>query len=207
MAEQNALMFDQRIAYDDDYQGLAMDPTEGERMAAKIGNRSIMFLASHGVVVTGPTVADAFNDLYYLERAAMFQVLARSTGGRLRRVSQQVRETCRRQFAEDRPKLAARHFTALRRMLDRGVIKEDQVKTIYTSQTFPTTGFGVAHNLMPELQDKIREAFFTFDWEGSKLLEEFSKSDDTSFIPITFKDDWAVIRKIDAANGVVYSCN
>jgi phosphonate transport system substrate-binding protein len=93
------------------------------------------------------------------------------------------------------------------RMLDRGVIKEDQVKTIYTSQTFPTTGFGVAHNLMPELQDKIREAFFTFDWEGSKLLEEFSKSDDTSFIPITFKDDWAVIRKIDAANGVVYSCN
>jgi phosphonate transport system substrate-binding protein len=87
------------------------------------------------------------------------------------------------------------------------VIKEDQVKTIYTSQTFPTTGFGVAHNLMPELQDKIREAFFTFDWEGSKLLEEFSKSDDTSFIPITFKDDWAVIRKIDAANGVVYSCN
>ena len=93
------------------------------------------------------------------------------------------------------------------RMLDRGVIKEDQVKTIYTSQTFPTTGFGVAHNLMPELQDKIREAFFTFDWEGSKLLEEFSKSDDTSFIPITFKDDWAVIRKIDAANDVVYSCN
>lgn len=92
------------------------------------------------------------------------------------------------------------------RMLDRGVIKEDQVKTIYTSQTFPTTGFGVAHNLMPELQDKIREAFFTFDWEGSKLLEEFSKSDDTSFIPITFKDDWAVIRKIDAANGVSYAC-
>ena len=93
------------------------------------------------------------------------------------------------------------------RMIDRGVVTEDQLKTIYTSQTFPTTGFGVAHNLTPELQEKIREAFFTFDWEGSKLLEEFSKSDDTSFVPITFKDDWAVIRKIDAANGVVYSCN
>jgi ribulose-5-phosphate 4-epimerase/fuculose-1-phosphate aldolase len=119
MAEQNALMFDERIAYDDDYQGLALDPAEGERMAAMIGNRSVMFLASHGVVVTGPTVADAFNDLYYLERAAMFQVLARSTGGRLRRVSQRVRETCRQQFAEDRPKLAERHFAALRRILDR----------------------------------------------------------------------------------------
>jgi len=119
MAEQNALMFDERIAYDDDYEGLALDVSEGERMAAKIGNRSVMFLASHGVVVTGPTVADAFNDLYYLERAAMFQVLARSTGGRLRQVSARVRETCRQQFADDMPALAQRHFAALRRMLDR----------------------------------------------------------------------------------------
>jgi phosphonate transport system substrate-binding protein len=93
------------------------------------------------------------------------------------------------------------------RMIDRGVVKADQLKVIYTSQTFPTTGFGVVYNLTPELQDKIKQAFFTFDWEGSKLLEEFSKSGDTKFIPITFKDDWAVIRKIDAANGVVYSCN
>jgi len=93
------------------------------------------------------------------------------------------------------------------RMIDRGVIKQDQVKTIYTSQTFPTTGFGVAHNLTPALQEKIRDAFFTFDWDGTKLLEEFSKSGDTKFIPISFKDDWAVIRQIDEANNVVYSCN
>ncbi len=93
------------------------------------------------------------------------------------------------------------------RMIDRGLVSEDQLKTIYTSQTFPTTGFGVAYNLMPELQDKIRQAFFSFDWEGTKLLEEFSKSGDTKFIPITFKDDWAVIRQIDEANGVTYSCN
>ncbi|GFO80760.1 MAG: phosphonate ABC transporter substrate-binding protein [Methyloceanibacter sp.] len=93
------------------------------------------------------------------------------------------------------------------RMIDRGVVKADQLKTIYTSQTFPTTGFGVAYNLKPELQEKIKQAFFSFDWKGSKLLEEFSKSGDTTFVPITFKDDWAVIRKIDAANGVEYSCN
>jgi phosphonate transport system substrate-binding protein len=93
------------------------------------------------------------------------------------------------------------------RMIDRGLVSDDQLKTIYTSQTFPTTGFGVAYNLTPELQDKIRQAFFSFDWEGTKLLEEFSKSGDTKFIPITFKDDWAVIRQIDEANGVTYSCN
>jgi phosphonate transport system substrate-binding protein len=93
------------------------------------------------------------------------------------------------------------------RMIDRGLVEKDQLKTIYTSQTFPTTGFGVAHNLTPELQAKIKVAFFSFDWEGTKLLEEFSKSGDTTFIPISFKDDWAVIRQIDEANGVVYSCN
>ena len=93
------------------------------------------------------------------------------------------------------------------RMIDRGLVEKDQLKAIYTSQTFPTTGFGVAHNLTPELQAKIRHAFFSFDWEGTKLLEEFSKSGDTKFIPISFKDDWAVIRQIDEANGVVYSCN
>lgn len=93
------------------------------------------------------------------------------------------------------------------RMIDRGVVKKDQLKAIYTSQTFPTTGFGVANNLTPELQKKIKDAFLSFDWKGTKLLEEFSKSGESQFIPISFKDDWAVIRQIDAANGVVYSCN
>ena len=93
------------------------------------------------------------------------------------------------------------------RMIDRGVVKMDQLKTIYTSQTFPTTGFGVAHNLAPDLQKKISSAFFSFDWDGTKLLEEFGKSGEAQFIPITFKDNWAVIREIDAANGVNYSCH
>jgi phosphonate transport system substrate-binding protein len=93
------------------------------------------------------------------------------------------------------------------RMIERGLVKEDQLKTIYTSQSFPTTGFGVAHNLTPELQEKIKQAFFTFDWTGTKLLEEFSSSGESQFIPISFKDDWAVIRQIDEANGVAYSCN
>lgn len=97
--------------------------------------------------------------------------------------------------------------TVKARMIDRSVVDADQLKVIYTSQTFPTTGFGVAHNLTPELQEKIKDAFFSFDWEGTKLLEEFSKSGDTRFIPISFKDDWAVIRQIDEANGVVYSCS
>lgn len=92
------------------------------------------------------------------------------------------------------------------RMISRDVIKADQVVTIYKSQTFPTTGYGLAHNLTPELQEKIKEGFATFEWAGSSLEAEFSKSGEAQFIPITFKDDWAVIRTIDEANGVSYAC-
>ena len=119
MCEQNALMFDERIAYDDDYEGLALDEDEGDRLARKIGNCSLLMMASHGVMAVGPSVADCFNDLYYLERAAQFQVLARSTGGKLRTISQQVRDQVREQMAVERPKVADRHFAALRRILDR----------------------------------------------------------------------------------------
>ncbi|ETX12183.1 phosphonate ABC transporter substrate-binding protein [Marinomonas ushuaiensis DSM 15871] len=94
--------------------------------------------------------------------------------------------------------------SVLNRMIDRDVVKASQVTSIYKSETFPTTSYGVAHNLTPELQEKIKEAFFSYKWEGSKLKEEFSK--EGQFLPITFKQHWNVIRKIDDANGVSYNC-
>jgi phosphonate transport system substrate-binding protein len=92
------------------------------------------------------------------------------------------------------------------RMISRDVIKEDDVVTIYKSQTFPTTGFGVVYNLKPELQDKIRNAFFNFEWEGTTLQAEFEKSNEGQFLEMTYKEFWDVIRKIDTANGVSYAC-
>ncbi|MFN3143932.1 MAG: phosphate/phosphite/phosphonate ABC transporter substrate-binding protein [Paracoccaceae bacterium] len=96
--------------------------------------------------------------------------------------------------------------SVLARMIERDVVEPEQVVSIYKSQTFPTTGFGTVYNLKPELQDKIREAFFTFEWEGTSLQEEFSKSGEEQFIEMNYKDFWDVIRKIDAANGVSYAC-
>ncbi|QQK64002.1 phosphate/phosphite/phosphonate ABC transporter substrate-binding protein [Cobetia sp. cqz5-12] len=92
------------------------------------------------------------------------------------------------------------------RMEDRGVIKADQIKTLYTSQTFPTTSYGVAYNLTPELQEKIKDAFMSFPWEGSSLAAEFSESGEAQFVPISFQKEWEVIRKIDDANNVQYNC-
>ncbi|HHB82318.1 MAG TPA: phosphate/phosphite/phosphonate ABC transporter substrate-binding protein, partial [Devosia sp.] len=62
--------------------------------------------------------------------------------------------------------------SVLSRMISRGVISEDDVVSIYKSQTFPTTGFGTAHNLTPELRANIEKAFFTFEWEGTSLQAE-----------------------------------
>ncbi|PKQ13715.1 MAG: phosphate/phosphite/phosphonate ABC transporter substrate-binding protein [Alphaproteobacteria bacterium HGW-Alphaproteobacteria-1] len=93
------------------------------------------------------------------------------------------------------------------RMIQRDVVTEDQLEVLYTSETFPTTGYGVVYNLHPDLQEKVKEAFFGFDWTGTKLAEEFEKSGEAQFIPITFKENWSVIRTIDEANGVAYDCN
>lgn len=96
--------------------------------------------------------------------------------------------------------------SVMSRMIERDVISPDQVTSIYKSQTFPTTGFGTAHNLTPELKEKIKNAFFNFEWEGTTLKAEFEKSNEGQFLPMTYKEFWDVIRKIDAANGVSYAC-
>jgi phosphonate transport system substrate-binding protein len=96
--------------------------------------------------------------------------------------------------------------SVMARMFERDVVQRDQIVSLYKSQTFPTTGYGVAYNLKPELQEKIRNAFFSFDWEGTSLQTEFEKNGEGQFIPIDYKGYWEVIRKIDAANDVSYAC-
>ncbi|MFG1230580.1 phosphate/phosphite/phosphonate ABC transporter substrate-binding protein [Xanthobacter wiegelii] len=98
--------------------------------------------------------------------------------------------------------------SVMKRMIARGVIKPEQVVTIYKSQTFPTTGYGYVYNLKPELAAKVKEAFFSFNWEGTGLQKEFKSAEppQEKFIPITFKDTWAVVRQIDDAMGVSYTC-
>ncbi len=94
------------------------------------------------------------------------------------------------------------------RMVERKAVDGAKIRSIYKSQTFPTTGYGHAYNLKPELAAKVREAFFTFNWEGSALLKEFEKSNppQQKFMPITYKEHWKVVRDIDAAMNVSYAC-
>jgi ribulose-5-phosphate 4-epimerase/fuculose-1-phosphate aldolase len=118
MLDQNACRFHERIAYDRNYAGMALDDTEGARVASLLGeDKSVLFLGNHGVLLIGASVAEAFDELYYLERAAQLQVLALSTGRPLALVPDDVAAVACKQWLEY-PDVARLHFDELAAVLD-----------------------------------------------------------------------------------------
>ena len=119
-AGQSALKFYGRTVVDDAYNGLALDESEGDRIAAAVGDADIVFMKHHGVLVLGPSIAKAWDDLYYLERACEVQRLAQSTGRRVVPVPEAVAkvtaEQMRHEAGRDSPAL---HLESIKRQLDR----------------------------------------------------------------------------------------
>ena len=119
MLDQNACRFYNRIAYDRDYAGMALEASEGERVAKLLGrSRSVLFLANHGVIVVGKTVAEAFDELYYLEKASQLQVLAMSTRRELQLIPNETAAMVCKQWLEY-PNAAEYHLAALTEILDK----------------------------------------------------------------------------------------
>lgn len=115
---QNSLHFYNRVAYDEEYNGLALDDAEGDRICSKLTTADVIFLANHGVIVCGSSVAAAYDDLYYLERACKVQLLAQSAGKPLKTIAEAVAQKTARQIAGESQQ-AMMHFAALKRILDR----------------------------------------------------------------------------------------
>ena len=117
---QNALRYWGRIGYDDVYNGVALDAAEGARIASKLQGKDVLMMASHGVTVVGASIAWAFDDLYYFERACMHQVLAvqGAAGKPLRRVPDDTCELVGRQIAGERQQ-SDLFFASIKRMLER----------------------------------------------------------------------------------------
>jgi len=92
----------------------------------------------------------------------------------------------------------------LRRATASGLITAAQFRSIYKSESFPTAGLGYAHNLKPELTAKIRDAFATFDWKGTGVERQFAGTGQTRFVTINYKNDFALVRRIDDAVGLAY---
>ena len=115
---QNSLRYYGRVAYDTYYGGLALDPDEGSRICSKLENADVLFMANHGVLMCGPSISNVFDDMYYLERACMVQVLAQSTGKKLRYIPDDVARSTAAQFEQERQQ-STMHFDAMKKMLDR----------------------------------------------------------------------------------------
>jgi ribulose-5-phosphate 4-epimerase/fuculose-1-phosphate aldolase len=113
---QNAMRFHGRIARDPHYHGLALDASEGERIAHAMQGADVAFLGNHGVVVCGSRIDHAYDDLYFLERACMMQVLAQSTGRPLMPSTPALAEHVAAQTLSERLQ-SELFFQALRRTL------------------------------------------------------------------------------------------
>jgi len=114
-ASQNALRFYGKVAYDHEYNGLVLDDAEGRRVADAMRNARVLFLANHGVIVVGERMDWAYDDLYYLERACMHQVLAQSTGRPLKIIDPVVAKRTAAQIDGERQQ-SELFFAALARM-------------------------------------------------------------------------------------------
>ncbi|MEO1292709.1 MAG: class II aldolase and adducin N-terminal domain-containing protein [Pseudomonadota bacterium] len=116
--DQNTATFYNRVVIDENFGGLAFEG-EGERCAAMLSDPSkkVMLMGNHGVLVLGDTVADAFNRLYYFERAAETYIRALQTGQPLRVIPSEIAEKTAQEL-EDYPGQAEAHFAAIRQILD-----------------------------------------------------------------------------------------
>ena len=121
-ANQTAAFFHGHIAYDDTYAGTADTLEEGERLARLMGDKHVMFMKNHGVLVTGETVAQAYKRIYKLERVCRTQVLAMGTGQALEVLSDAIVKQVQAEPVDDRHSRAERerlYLEAMMRVLDR----------------------------------------------------------------------------------------
>lgn len=88
------------------------------------------------------------------------------------------------------------------RMVARGTLKGDDFRVIYTSATFPSSGFAYAHDLKPELADTLKRCFYDFRFPP-EMVKDFEGDD--RFSPITYRKDWAVVRKVAEDSGTPYN--
>jgi len=116
-AGQSSLKFWGRTLVDEDYNGLAFDEAEGDRIAASLGDADVVFMKNHGVLVVGSRICDAWDDLYYLERAAEAQVLALSTGRKLKPVPEALARKTYEQMRATDGEAARLHLESIKRIL------------------------------------------------------------------------------------------
>jgi ribulose-5-phosphate 4-epimerase/fuculose-1-phosphate aldolase len=116
--DNNTARFFNRFAVDDVFEGMALSDGEADRLATCIGDKSVLVMGNHGVLVAGESIAQAFDDLYYFERACQTYMTVLSTGKKASVMSDEIAEKTARQW-EDYSGFAESHLREIREVLDR----------------------------------------------------------------------------------------
>tara|TARA_B100000579_G_scaffold126171_1_gene101750 strand:- start:1080 stop:1808 length:729 start_codon:yes stop_codon:yes gene_type:complete len=115
--DQNTMRFYNRVTFYNDFGGLGFEE-ESEKMANCIGNHNILLLANHGILTAASTVAQAFDDLFYFEKACETYITALSTGKELNIVSSEVAEKTAQDWENYSTNLGELHLKAIKSILD-----------------------------------------------------------------------------------------
>jgi ribulose-5-phosphate 4-epimerase/fuculose-1-phosphate aldolase len=116
--DQNTMRFFGRVATDEEFCGMALADAEGDRLAKQMGGKPILMMGNHGITITGPSVAFAFDEMYYFERAAQTLMVAHASGKKLKLAPDDVARLTARQWL-DYPHLAEDHLAEVKAILDR----------------------------------------------------------------------------------------
>jgi phosphonate transport system substrate-binding protein len=159
--------------------------------------QSLSDLKDHELTLTEPTSNSGFKAPLVLLRANQHlepekDYSTRESGGH---------EASILGVASKQYQAAAVAWDILARLEANGQIKKSDYRSIYKSESFPSAGLGYAYNLKPELAAKIKEALLTFDLKGTPLEQELGWTGRTKFLPVNYKDDWSLIRRIDDDSG------
>jgi ribulose-5-phosphate 4-epimerase/fuculose-1-phosphate aldolase len=116
--DMNTMRFFGRVALDSGFAGMALSDTEGDRVADLMGaDKTVLLMANHGVLVVGPTVAAAFDELFYFERAAETLLTCYATGKELRIMPDHIAALTERQW-RDYGRLAIDHLDNVKAIFD-----------------------------------------------------------------------------------------
>jgi len=116
--DQNTMRFYNRVAIYDDFGGLGFEE-ESHKMAAAIGNNRSMLLANHGILTVGQTIGQAFDELYYFEKACETYITALSTNKELKIANSKVAEKTAQEWENYPVNMGDQHLKAIRSILDK----------------------------------------------------------------------------------------
>ncbi|MCO6042815.1 phosphate/phosphite/phosphonate ABC transporter substrate-binding protein [Aeoliella sp. ICT_H6.2] len=81
--------------------------------------------------------------------------------------------------------------------IEEGTIEDGKVRVLYESERFPPVALGYAYNLSPAIREAVAKLLTEYDWQGTPLMEEYGTPERDEFVAISYKDDWANVRRID----------